>query len=79
MTGENLLRVTASQKEDSLSGEVEPAVDTLLSLHVFKISVNLSLGFFSKHILTKNKYFGDFETVGGCAYFLEFELEHLPM
>lgn len=40
MTGENLLRVTASQKEDSLSGEVEPAVDTLLSLHVFLDHLN---------------------------------------
>lgn len=35
MTGENLLRVTASQEEDLLSGEVEPAGDTLLSPHVF--------------------------------------------
>lgn len=40
MIGKNLLRVTASQEEDLLSGEVEPAVDTLLSLHVFLEHLN---------------------------------------
>lgn len=40
MTDENLLRGTASREEDLLPGEVEPAVDTLLSRHVFLDHLN---------------------------------------
>ena len=40
MTNENLLRVTASREEELLPGEVEPAVDTSLLLHVFLDHLN---------------------------------------
>lgn len=40
MTNGNLLRVTAFREEDLLPGEVDPAVDTLLLLHVFLDHLN---------------------------------------